>query len=76
MLKSFDRAFWMRYVYSIVLTQFSHYKFPDNEKYKPKEEKITSPIVNNSKESTITKCKCPFGDPEMSRSLLFKESTK
>lgn len=66
MLKSFDRAFWIR-----------HYKFPNKEIFKPATEIVKQENINNLVETVSTvKCKCPFGNPEDSRSYIFKDKTK
>jgi len=55
LLKSFDRAFWMRY-----------YKFPNDSKWSSAKTKVTD--EDGDVEYTMD---CPFGDPEESYSIRF-----
>ena len=56
LLKSFDRAFWMK-----------HLRFETNEKFQPlkKEKKL----FNKSDEIVLHE-QCPFGNPEDTKSFL------
>lgn len=58
LLKSFDRAFWLRY-----------YKFKDDPKFQPLGKEIKSEDGD-----VDYKICCPFGDPEETGSLRFTKS--
>jgi hypothetical protein len=68
LLKSFDRALWMRHLDHIKRTRTEHTTF------KPFTESGTEIDIVTCHEKQIEKCACPFGDPRINCSFLYEKS--